>query len=99
MHRDGSRANEFMGDTFSSLPFPVISNEVRTMLYTEPLPPSSADDAGRDVDGKLMRACYRMLEEVGELGFDFLPSYAAMLAALDAKERDINDTAKEMVRS
>ena len=64
------------------------------MLYTEPLPPRPADDAGRDVDGNLLDACRRMLEEVGELGFDFLPSYAAMLAALDAKERAVIDEAK-----
>ena len=69
------------------------------MLYTEPLPPRPADDAGRDVDGNLLDACRRMLEEVGELGFDFLPSYAVMLAAVDAKEWARNEAAKEQVRS
>ena len=67
------------------------------MLLTEPIPPQPADDAGRDVDQRLLSVCHRLLDWMAVKGFDFFPGYADLLAAVDAKEQAVIEDAKARI--
>ena len=52
---------------------------------------------GPDVNDALLVAAKRALEQMGNWGLDFVPAYSTLLAAVDAKERDIIEKAKQTV--